>query len=388
MSDAREPSTSAAGDDALRSLTGVLGMGAIVALFACAPMIPAVRRELHVSPEDVALSLGLFWLVATAGAVVFHTKGPQSRVYKLFDPIETAATQVCVLSLVFLSGRGDSFFWLPAIVHMMILGSYGRLVRFNYILLTSLPALLSAAFAIRGDIGSGAMCLVIGALGVFVYWFMLSISRKLAAAETALAETRVREERQRIARDIHDGIGADLAALDWRLRGLRAHQPAIAAEIDELTSRLGNGSAELRTIVWALRTPSRSWADIVAYLRQRAIELCGHGIRLDVVDEGDGGVTDRAGEVALDYMRAVLEMVRNAVRHADAKQIRVTLRSGPTGLSATVEDNGRGLPSAALETSQGGLANLKHRVSRAGGTIEAIGPAKGGTQILVELPAA
>jgi protein-histidine pros-kinase len=140
--------------------------------------------------------------------------------------------------------------------------------------------------------------------------------------------------------------------------------------------------------VWALRTPSRSWSEIVAYLRQRAAELCGDSVALDIVDEGDGGIADRAGEIALDYMRAVLEMVRNAVRHAHAKRIRVVLRSTASGLTATVEDNGRGLPDAALETSEGGLANLKHRVSRAGGTFAATSPADGGTQLRVELPAA
>ena len=68
-------------DDPLRSLTGVLGTGALVALFSCVPMIGAVRAELHVSPLDCAISMGLFWLVMIAGAVVYHTLGPSSRAY-------------------------------------------------------------------------------------------------------------------------------------------------------------------------------------------------------------------------------------------------------------------------------------------------------------------
>jgi hypothetical protein len=187
-----QPRTADASDDALRSLTGVLGAGALCAMLACVPVIGAVRAELHVGPRDVAVALGGFWLVMIAGAIVFHVKGPASRIYKLFDPIESAATQLAVLALVYRSGHGDSFFWVLSIVHMMILGSFGRGVRFNYAMLTAFPLLLAGAFAISGHVADGALCIVIGSLGVYVYWFALSISRKLAAAETELAETRAR----------------------------------------------------------------------------------------------------------------------------------------------------------------------------------------------------
>ena len=138
--------------------------------------------------------------------------------------------------------------------------------------------------------------------------------------------------------------------------------------------------------MWALRSPSRSWPDVVAYLRQRATELCGDSIALELVDDGDGGIAERAGEVALDFMRAVLEMVRNAVRHAGGTRIRVVLRSDASGLSATVEDDGRGLPPSVFERDEGGLANLRHRVARVGGALAATTPARGGTQLTVQLP--
>lgn len=385
------PITGDATDDILRKPAGILLAGVLCVALSLVPMIPAVRAELHVGPRDVAIVLGGFWLLMIAGAIVFRL-GPDSRAYKLFDRVETAAIQSLMALLVWLSGRGDSFFWLLAIVHMMIVGGYATYYRFNLAVFTTVTTVLGTAFAVRGELGDAALAIVIGSIGIYVYWVALGVSRKLAAtdAERArlaaeLADVRVREERQRIARDIHDGLGADLAAIDWRLRGLRS-DPAIAAEVDELVARLGHGSAELRTIVWALRTPSRNWSEIVAYLRQRAQELCGDSLELELVDEGDGGVPERAGAVAVDYMRAVLEMVRNACRHANAKRLRVVLSSSATGLSATVEDDGRGLPDDVLERAEGGLANLRHRVARAGGELAATAPASGGTQIRVQLP--
>lgn len=378
-------------DDILRKPAGILLAGLLCVGLALVPMIPAVRAELHVGPRDVGIVLGGFWLLMIAGAIVFRL-GPSSRAYKVFDRVETATIQALMALLVWLSGRGDSFFWLLAIVHMMILGGYGTYYRFNLAVFITVTTVLAALFAIVGQLGDAALAAVIGSLGIYIYWVALGVSRKLAAADAErarlaaeLADVRVREERQRIARDIHDGLGADLAAIDWRLRGLRS-DPAISAEVDELVARLGQGSAELRTIVWALRTPSRSWTEIVAYLRQRALELCGDSLQLDLVDEGDGGVPERAGAVAVDYMRAVLEMVRNACRHANAKQLRVVLSSSATGLSATVQDDGRGLPDDVMKREEGGLANLRHRVTRAGGELAATAPASGGTQLRVQLP--
>jgi signal transduction histidine kinase len=384
--------TADASDAALRGPAAILGAGVLCAALSAVPAIPAVRAVLRVGPLDVGVALGAFWLVMIAGAFVYRA-GKDSAAYRAFDKIETAFIQLVVLSLAFRSGRGDSFFWLLAIVHMMIIGGYGTHERYNILVFTVMPVLLAAAHAVTGKLGAAALSLVIGALGVYVYWIALGVSRKLAAADAErarlaaeLAETRVREDRQRIARDIHDGVAADLAALDWRLRGLRA-DTHLGGEVDELLARLGHGSAELRTIVWALRTPSRTWPDVVAYLRQRATELCGDSLALELVDEGDGGIAERTGEVALDFMRAVLEMVRNAVRHAGAARLRVVLRSDASGLSAMVEDDGRGLPPSVLERDEGGLANLRHRVARVGGALAATTPARGGTQLRVQLPA-
>lgn len=363
-----DTSTGKAQDDALRGPLGILLAAVFATGVSLLPMIPAVRAVIRVGPVAVGAAMAAFIALMIVGACIYRF-GAQSRAYSLFDRAESATIQGMMLGLVYAAGSGDSLFWVFAIVHMLILGGYGTHYRFNYALFTTGPTLLALAFIVgRGDVGGAVLSLAIGALGLYVYWLSLTVSRKLAAtdAERArlaaeLAETRVREERERIARDIHDGLGADLAALDWRLRGLRS-DATLKHEVDELVARLGHGAAELRTIVWALRTPTRSWTEVVAYIRQRAQEMCGDKLVLELVDEGG---EELPGERALDYMRAVLELVRNAVRHSGATQLRVVLR----GSTALVEDNGRGIPNDALGRSEGGLANLRHRVAQAGGDL-------------------
>ncbi len=378
-------------DELLRSPLAILLAGVIAAALCLVPAIPAVRAVLRVGPLDVAIALGLFCAMMIAGAILYRAK-PSSRAYDIFDRVETAVIQVAMLSLVFASGRGDSFFWLLAIVHMMIVGRHSRFPGYNLGVFSTGPVLLAAVFAIvERDLGAAVLCLVIGGLGVYVFWLSLTGSRQLAATDAErqrlaaeLADTRVREERERIAREIHDGLGADLAALDWRLRGL-GKAGALKNEVDELVGRLGQGNAELRTIVWALRTPSRTWRELVVYIRQRATELCGDAIALELVDDG-GAEINCTGEVALDYMRSVLEMVRNAVRHAAPTRIRVVLHTSGNELAATVEDDGRGLPAGTLSRTEGGLANLRHRITRAGGELVASTPQTGGTRFSLDLP--
>jgi two-component system sensor histidine kinase DesK len=112
------------------------------------------------------------------------------------------------------------------------------------------------------------------------------------------------------------------------------------------------------------------WSEIAAYHHQRASELGGETIAIEVIDE-TAGVIELPGEVSVDFLRSVLELVRNAVRHADARRVRVTLAANALELRAEIEDDGSGLPAGSLDRAEGGLANIRHRVTRAGGRLAA-----------------
>ncbi len=395
-------------DTEIRSPLAVVLSVAVAAAICLLPLVPAVHATLRVDVIDVSIAMGVITVLMVAGAFITPRYPRGTRVFLVFDSIETLLIQGAVLSLVFASGRGDSFFWILWLVHALLVGISGTRERFNLIAFALMPALTSLAFLVAGDLGAAALCVTIGALGCYIYWVAAGVARRLATtdAERArlaaeLADTRVREERQRIARDIHDGLGADLAALDWRLRSLRgafdlrdryklgegrarSSAEGDAKLIDELVARLGHGTSELRAIVWALRTPSRTWRELVAYLRQRAAELCRDTISLELHDDGDPGCS-RPGELSIDFLRAVLELAHNAVRHARAKTLTIHVSSTDAALAATITDDGIGLPPRVLERDEGGLANLRARLARAGGTL-AIEPTLHGTRIAIRFP--
>lgn len=379
----------------LRSPLGVsLGL-VFVAAICCAPMIPGVEDALHVAPRDVALALGPFAVVLVAGAVIYHSARPGSRAYRLLDRFETVATQVAVLALVVASGHSDSFFWTLWIAHLALLGHYARDVAFTVGSFCVLgPATAVGLAIVSGRAGASALALVSASLGGFVYWVTLSSSRRLAAADAErarvaaeLAELRVREERSRIAREIHDGLGTDLAAIDWRLRNLGR----TGVDVETLLARLAHGSAELRAIVWAMRVPSRTWHELVGYIRERVIDVCGAtSMRAELHDLGNAAADDDAypGDLAVEFLRAVLELVYNAKQHARASSLSVTLGVSGRVFTAVVEDDGVGFPTGVPTGREGGLANLRSRIeaSPEARLVVAARPGRG-TRIELCLPA-
>jgi signal transduction histidine kinase len=363
-------------DETIRSVGSIVATTALAGGVCLLPMIPGVRAVLRVSPLEVAISMAVFVVLSVVGAFVTARYPRTTRIGDIYDSIETVTIEAAVLWLVYASGRAESFFWVLWMAHAMIVGNSGLRLRANFLAFVVPPIAVAIAFLVgHRDIGGAALSILVGALGAYMCWLSGTVAQKLATvdAERArlaaeLADVKVREERQRIARDIHDGLGSDLAAIDWRLRGLRG-EANITAEVDELVARLGNGTSELRAIVWALRSPERTWSEIVEYVRTRATDLCGDRITLELAADGDGALA-RPAELAIDFLRAVMELVHNAVRHADAKTITVKIASTDHMLSAVVEDDGKGLPVDVAARDEGGIANLRTRVARTNGTLE------------------
>ncbi|MBX3186148.1 MAG: hypothetical protein KF819_03995 [Labilithrix sp.] len=116
-----------------------------------------------------------------------------------------------------------------------------------------------------------------------------------------IAEAALREERLRIARELHDGIGASLTAILWR--SLRLDREIGGdARLLALSTRARSALDELRAAMWALHASRRSWAEVVHYVRERAAECEGP---VDVVNlSPDEGHRVFDTDAALAFVRA------------------------------------------------------------------------------------
>lgn len=321
------------------------------------------QRTLQLKPGDAGVALGGFVALSLSAALAFHRRGFQSRAYQLLNRAETVWTALGSLTLVYRSGSARSFFWAVFIVLVGQAGAYGGFIRFNVTLFSAALVALTTAFAVQGQPGDAVMSLLLGGFSAVTYFTMLQSTLRLRSAleARALADAERRElevlrERARIARDLHDGLGAELTGLLYRAQ---AAEPADEA----LVERVRGCVDELRTTVWLLRDNERPTEAFVTWLRERCLDLCAGRCALTLTVDGRPVALD--GELMVHVARMVLEAVRNAARHAQAKRVDVHLAIEPR-LKVRVTDDGVGLPDGAWASSEGGLANLRARAAMTG----------------------
>jgi PAS domain S-box-containing protein len=216
--------------------------------------------------------------------------------------------------------------------------------------------------------------------------------RRLAAQHLTIQET----ERRRIAVDLHDGLGQSLSLLKLgiqeALRQMGPHVPQKAVEsVKQLIPKVAGALDELRRVAMDLRPstlddlgllPTLSW-----FVRQ--FESANPKTRI----EKDIGVIEKdvPEPLKLAIFRILQEAVNNAVKHADAKCIRVSLHDEDDVLAFTIEDDGKGFDPGAL-ASRGdarsglGMQSMRERAELSGGNYEVTSALGQGTKVCASWP--
>lgn len=192
------------------------------------------------------------------------------------------------------------------------------------------------------------------------------------------------EERRRIRRDLHDGLGPSLSAVVFRLESARltvATDPASADEqLTETREVVQEIIKDVRRLVHDLRPPALDDRGLVGALTQLAEHADG-GVEVRVTADIDGALP-AAVEVAA--YRIASEALNNTLRHAHARTCAVTLTGGSGTLVVEVADDGVGIAPDAR--SGVGLVSLRERAAELGGTVELRCPETGGTVVTARLP--
>jgi signal transduction histidine kinase len=204
-------------------------------------------------------------------------------------------------------------------------------------------------------------------------------------------ELSIVEERNRLARELHDSVtqrlfGVVLAAESAAT--LLERSPAAAAEEIARVRELARGAMdELRAVVFELRPASLEAEGLTAALRKHIDvlrRLSGSEISLRVGDPPRLGADD-AGQV----FRIAQEALQNALRHAGAEHIDVRLEDGRGRLRLSVADDGRGFDAAAraVRGRRLGLTSMEERAAELGGRLSISSQPGAGTRVELEVPA-
>jgi signal transduction histidine kinase len=375
---------------ALREARQLIPILIAAAVFLGSLTLEPVRRMLGFGLREGALSVGVFMLGWAAATVAYYRAGAGSRLYRALEFVETLTTTWSFMVLIFVSRSAISFVWFFHLIHVFMIAA-GGLSLWNAIGSIVGPSALALAFWFSGDSASALLSFLAGLLGFVVFLALSRVHtdlvesrRREASLRLTLAELRVKEERDRISRDLHDSVATDLTALIWKVRELAqgASAPDVAAELHSFERRLTRTLSDVRDVVTALRASHSSYAEAVRALEERCRELAG---KLSFAFERRGELDRSEVEPFCDELFPVAcELTKNAAIHAEARSVRVEL-SVTDEVSLRVIDDGQGLSPSRMEESRGGLHNVRARVRNLAGVLGLTSSEKG-TTLTVTLP--
>jgi signal transduction histidine kinase len=200
------------------------------------------------------------------------------------------------------------------------------------------------------------------------------------------------DERARLAREIHDGLGQTLVALSMEAARILPQAEGARPLVEAHWTALREACAELRETQarWKAATASgiaapESFARVVVHLTEDAARRGAFTFRVEV------DVDDRALDAprALAAARALEAALDNVVRHAGARRVNVEARLRDGRLEVNVDDDGRGFdPSTAEGPTSTGLLSMRERTAAHGGTATVRTSLGGGTRIGLTFPLA
>jgi PAS domain S-box-containing protein len=203
------------------------------------------------------------------------------------------------------------------------------------------------------------------------------VTGKLVAAQE--------DERSRIARELHDDIGQQVALLSARLETLTTTRRNVTTEIADARSRLQKIASDLSSLSHELHPGKVKLLGLAKTLEGLVRDVAReNGVRIDF--DARQVPPDLSEETAISLFRVAQESLRNSVKHSGATAIVVRLSGTTSRLTLTVTDNGKGFDPLESQASGLGLLTMRERVELVGGTLAVKAARPHGTTVHVVVP--
>jgi signal transduction histidine kinase len=219
----------------------------------------------------------------------------------------------------------------------------------------------------------------------------LRLSADLQRSRERLVEAR-EEERRRLRRDLHDGLGPQLSSQALTIdavRKLMRRDPDAAEELLlDLKADAQDAITDIRRLVYGLRPPALDDLGLLGALRETAEQYSVKGLSVSV--QAPERLPPLSAAVEVAAYRIAQEALTNVVRHAEASTCTLSLALGEAGaLCLEVRDDGRGIPDPQEDSAVRagvGLTSMRERASELGGSLLVEPLPEGGTRVSVWLP--
>jgi signal transduction histidine kinase/ligand-binding sensor domain-containing protein len=243
--------------------------------------------------------------------------------------------------------------------------------------------------------GSMLGAFTLSLIGVVRYVSFRRLRLQLRQLEQQAA---LHKERARIAKDIHDDLGANLTQISLLSELTRQDMASPEKAVEHLFKISGTARQVIKSldeIVWAVNPRNDTLAHLIDYAGQFAVDyarLAGLRCRLDLPEETP--VRELSTDVRHNLFLAIKEALHNVVKHAQATELWLRISATPQHLAILVEDNGCGFqppppprtPPSPVDDAGDGLWNMRQRMSEIGGECQIESQVGRGTKVSFELP--
>lgn len=196
------------------------------------------------------------------------------------------------------------------------------------------------------------------------------------------------KERQRIASDLHDGVGQMMSAAKMNLSAIENAIPFTTKEqknaYEKAMNLVDESCKEVRTVSHNMMPNALLKAGLGNAVREFLNKIDTQVINISLDTDGLSEHVNANTEIVL--YRVIQECVNNVLKHAKASQLDISLIKDDAGISATIEDNGIGFITATIQAGIG-LQNIKTRIEYLKGTVEWDSARGNGTLVAIHVPA-
>ncbi len=236
---------------------------------------------------------------------------------------------------------------------------------------------------------AAGLFLLLGLGGVVRY---LATRRLRQELRHARQEAALERERARIAKDIHDDLGASLTQISLLSELATRNLPptdAMGEHVRKLAQTARQAFGSLDEIVWAVNPRNDTLANLLDYLAQFALDfLSSTHVRCRLDFPAQPPAQPVSAEARHTLYLILKEALNNVIKHAQASEVRLRARLVDDSLQLTIEDDGVGFENPGRRPEADGLLNMRQRLEEIGGTFKLDGDANPGTVIVVAVPLA
>jgi signal transduction histidine kinase/ligand-binding sensor domain-containing protein len=214
-------------------------------------------------------------------------------------------------------------------------------------------------------------CALIGALALAALVRTIVKRRMQARIRRLEQEHALERERSRIARDMHDELGASLTHI-MLMSDIAASEPGSSStELRKIAQTARNVSSTLDEIVWTTNPRNDTLEHLIGYIAEFSEEyLAATGIDLRLELPSEIPVREVSSEKRHQVLLVVKEALNNIVKHANARRVHLHVAFEHGVLRIVIRDDGNGFDPDAIPTTSNGLVNMRQRLAAISGTLQ------------------